>query len=73
MIITGAPVENLSFEEVDYWPELCDIFDWAHKNVFFRPKHLLGRPGCALLSLRHSEIPAREKNVRRLSTPRTRL
>ena len=34
MIITGAPVENLSFEEVDYWPELCDIFDWAHKNVF---------------------------------------
>ena len=34
MIITGAPVENLTFEEVDYWPELCEILDWAHKNVY---------------------------------------
>lgn len=29
IIITGAPVENIPFEEVDYWPELCDIMDWA--------------------------------------------
>lgn len=34
MIITGAPVENLEFRDVDYWPELCEIFDWAHKNVY---------------------------------------
>jgi homoserine O-succinyltransferase len=33
MIITGAPVEHLPFEEVDYWGEICEIFDWAHKNV----------------------------------------
>lgn len=33
MIITGAPVEHLPFEEVDYWDEICEIFDWAHKNV----------------------------------------
>ena len=33
MIITGAPVEHLPFEEVDYWNEICEIFDWAHKNV----------------------------------------
>ncbi len=33
MIITGAPVEHLPFEEVDYWSEICEIFDWAHKNV----------------------------------------
>jgi len=33
MIITGAPVEHLPFEEVDYWEEICDIFDWAHKHV----------------------------------------
>jgi homoserine O-succinyltransferase/O-acetyltransferase len=33
MIITGAPVEHLPFEEVDYWHEICEIFDWAHKNV----------------------------------------
>lgn len=33
MIITGAPVETLEFEEVDYWQELTEIFDWAEKNV----------------------------------------
>ena len=33
MIITGAPVEKLHFEEVDYWNELVEIFDWAHKHV----------------------------------------
>jgi len=33
MIITGAPVEHLPFEEVDYWKEICEIFDWAHKHV----------------------------------------
>lgn len=34
MIITGAPVENMPFEEVDYWPELCEIMDWSRKNVY---------------------------------------
>lgn len=34
MIITGAPVENLPFEKVDYWQELCRIFDWARSHVF---------------------------------------
>lgn len=34
MIITGAPVEQLSFEQVDYWEELCEIMDYARKNVF---------------------------------------
>ncbi|MBO5863998.1 MAG: homoserine O-succinyltransferase [Paludibacteraceae bacterium] len=33
MIITGAPVENLEFEEVNYWPEICEIFDWARTHV----------------------------------------
>lgn len=33
MIITGAPVENLEFEEVDYWRELCDIMEWTTHNV----------------------------------------
>lgn len=33
MIITGAPVETLPFEEVEYWDEIRDIFDWAHSNV----------------------------------------
>ncbi|MDR1299869.1 MAG: homoserine O-succinyltransferase [Oscillospiraceae bacterium] len=34
MIITGAPVENLEFENVDYWPELCGIMEWSSHNVF---------------------------------------
>lgn len=33
MIITGAPVENLEFEEVDYWDELCSIMEWTLTNV----------------------------------------
>ena len=33
LIITGAPVEQLPFEEVDYWDELCHIFEWSKKNV----------------------------------------
>ncbi|MEG0229145.1 MAG: homoserine O-succinyltransferase, partial [Oscillospiraceae bacterium] len=32
-IITGAPVEHLEFEEVDYWNELCQIMDWSKTNV----------------------------------------
>ena len=33
MIITGAPVEQMPFEEVEYWDELCTIMDWSKKNV----------------------------------------
>lgn len=33
MIITGAPVETLDFEEVDYWNELCEIMEWTKTNV----------------------------------------
>jgi homoserine O-succinyltransferase len=33
MIVTGAPVELMPFEEVEYWDELKEIFDWAHHNV----------------------------------------
>lgn len=34
MIITGAPVETLQFEEVDYWAELCEIMEWSNQNVY---------------------------------------
>ena len=33
MVITGAPVEMMDFEEVDYWPELCEIMEWSKHNV----------------------------------------
>ena len=33
MVITGAPVELMPFEEVEYWDELCDIMEWSKTNV----------------------------------------
>ena len=33
MIITGAPVENMPFEEVEYWEELCEIMEWSRTHV----------------------------------------
>ncbi len=33
MIITGAPVEHLAFEQVDYWRELCEIMEWSKTHV----------------------------------------
>ena len=34
MIITAAPVENMPFEQVDYWEELCAVMDWSRTNVY---------------------------------------
>ena len=34
MIITGAPVEEIPFEQVDYWPELCTIMEWTKTHVY---------------------------------------
>ncbi|MBQ0078966.1 MAG: homoserine O-succinyltransferase [Eubacterium sp.] len=34
MILTGAPVEKMPFEQVDYWPEISGIFEWAKTHVY---------------------------------------
>ena len=34
LIITGAPVEMLEFEDVDYWDELTEIMEWSKSHVF---------------------------------------
>ncbi|HEM3577852.1 TPA: homoserine O-succinyltransferase [Streptococcus suis] len=34
LIVTGAPVENLPFEEVDYWQELTQVFEWSKSHVY---------------------------------------
>ena len=34
MVITGAPVETMPFEEVEYWPELCKIMEWSTSHVY---------------------------------------
>ena len=33
LVITGAPVEHLRFEEVEYWEELCEIMEWSKTHV----------------------------------------
>lgn len=33
LIITGAPIEHMPFEEVTYWQELCEVFEWTQTNV----------------------------------------
>ena len=51
MIITGAPVELMEFEEVEYWDELCQIMDWSVTKCPFYLSYLLGSPGRTLPSL----------------------
>ena len=34
LIITGAPVEHLEYEAVDYWEELCEIMEWSKQHVY---------------------------------------
>ena len=34
MVITGAPVEQMDFEQVDYWDELCEIMEWSKTHVY---------------------------------------
>lgn len=34
LIITGAPIEKLDFEDVDYWPEMTQILDWSREHVY---------------------------------------
>ena len=34
LIVTGAPVEKMPYEEIDYWPELCSVFEWSKTHVW---------------------------------------
>lgn len=56
LIITGAPVEMLPFEEVDYWHELCDIMEWSKTHVH-STLHICWGAQAALYY--HYEIPKR--------------
>lgn len=58
MVITGAPVEQMPFEEVEYWDELCEIMAWSKTHSIQHLPHLLGRAGGAVLSLRHPQVSA---------------
>ena len=68
MIVTGAPVEQMDFEQVTYWDELTTIFDWARTHVTstLYILYLLGCPSQSLPLLRHPEISAGKEDVRHL-------
>ena len=61
LIITGAPVEQIPFEEVDYWEELCELFEFAKTHVYSSMFS-----GGTVLPLRYSEIRPRRKAQRHL-------
>ena len=63
MIITGAPVEQMEFEEVDYWSELVKIMDWTKTHVTSTIIFVLGRTGRPLPSLWPKEKNASQENV----------
>ncbi len=42
LIITGAPVEQMEYEDVDYWEEICQIFEWTKSHVTSTPASVLG-------------------------------
>ena len=62
MIITGAPVETMDFEQVDYWPELCEIMDFSETNVYSTCMSA-GRTGWPVLPLRRAQAAAAGKDV----------
>ena len=55
LIITGAPVEKMPFEEVDYWDEMCAIMEWSKTHVYSVLYICWGAAGRSLLPLWHSE------------------
>ena len=61
MIITGAPVENLDFRKVDYWPELCEIMEWTKTNVFSTLHICWGAQAALYYHHKISKRPLRQK------------
>ena len=66
LIITGAPVETLDFEEVDYWPELVEIMEWSKTHVTSTFHISLGSSGRPLLSYGVRKRTVRRKDFRNL-------
>ena len=57
MIITGAPVEHLPFEEVDYWEEFRQMLEWSKTHVYSTLHICWGGSGWALSALWCRKIP----------------
>ena len=61
MVITGAPVENMPFEDVDYWPELCEIMQWSTTNVHSTFHICWGAQAGLYYHYRIPKVPLEEK------------
>lgn len=61
MIVTGAPVELLDFEQVDYWEELTTLFDWANENVYSTFNICWGAQASLYYNYGVSKYPLNEK------------
>ena len=64
LVITGAPVEQMEFEEVNYWRELTQIIDWAEKHVFSTLYICWAAQAGSVLSLWRPQISAAGKALR---------
>ena len=53
LIITGAPVETMEFDKVDYWDELKEIMDWFERSCYFHTAYMLGSASRIVLPLRY--------------------
>lgn len=60
-IITGAPVEQLPFEEVEYWPELCRIMEWTKTHVHSTLHICWGAQAALYYHFGVEKIPLKEK------------
>lgn len=76
-IITGAPVEQMEFEEVDYWEELCRIMDWTTTHVHSTLHICWGAQAALYHHYGIRKYPLAEKMsgvfTHRLLTPKARL
>lgn len=70
MIITGAPVELMEYEEVDYWDEICSIMEWSEDTCFLYTSSVLGCTGRIVLSLRHTKACTSKEEVWCVCAPR---
>ena len=61
MVVTGAPVEQLAFEEVDYWQELCAILEWSKSHVYSTFHICWGAQAALYYHYGVPKIPLKEK------------
>ena len=67
LVVTGAPVENIPFEEVDYWPELVRLMDWSTTNVWSTLHICWGAQAGLYHHYGHRQAPLARKALRPLS------